>query len=42
MKLPRDGSGRELTKLPSRLGYRATRQTGSHIRLSTNTNGEPT
>ena len=31
MKLPRDLSGGELIR---RLGYEATRQTGSHIRLT--------
>jgi predicted RNA binding protein YcfA (HicA-like mRNA interferase family) len=35
MKLPRDLSGADLVKALGRLGYRATRQTGSHIRLST-------
>ncbi len=35
MKLPRDLSGSELAKALGRVGYRATRQTGSHIRLST-------
>lgn len=34
MKLPRDVSGSELAKALGRLGYRVTRQTGSHIRLS--------
>jgi predicted RNA binding protein YcfA (HicA-like mRNA interferase family) len=35
MKLPRDLSGHDLVKALGPLGYRATRQTGSHIRLST-------
>lgn len=35
MKLPRDLSGTELAKALSKLGYRVTRQTGSHIRLTT-------
>jgi predicted RNA binding protein YcfA (HicA-like mRNA interferase family) len=35
MKLPRDLSGSDLVKALGRLGYRVTRQTGSHIRLST-------
>ena len=34
MKLPRDLTGAELVKALSRLGYRVTRQTGSHIRLT--------
>jgi predicted RNA binding protein YcfA (HicA-like mRNA interferase family) len=34
MRLPRDVSGGELVKLLGRLGYRVTRQTGSHIRLT--------
>jgi len=39
MKLPRDVSGADLVKSLKRLGYVETRQTGSHIRLST-TEGE--
>jgi predicted RNA binding protein YcfA (HicA-like mRNA interferase family) len=34
MKLPRDVSGAQLVKALARLGYRTTRQTGSHIRLT--------
>ena len=34
MKLPRDVSGARLVKALAVLGYRATRQTGSHIRLT--------
>lgn len=34
MKLPRDLGGAELAKALGRLGYRSTRQTGSHIRLT--------
>ena len=34
MKLPRDLSGAELAKALQRLGYRVTRQTGSHMRLT--------
>jgi len=34
VKLPRDLSGTELAKALSHLGYRVTRQTGSHIRLT--------
>jgi predicted RNA binding protein YcfA (HicA-like mRNA interferase family) len=37
MKLPRDVSGRQLVKSLSALGYRVTRQTGSHIRLTCET-----
>jgi predicted RNA binding protein YcfA (HicA-like mRNA interferase family) len=36
MKLPRDVSGADLAKRLERLGYAVTRQTGSHLRLSTN------
>jgi len=34
MRLPRDLSGTQLVKALNLLGYQATRQTGSHIRLS--------
>jgi len=34
MRLPRDVSGAELTTRLERLGYSATRQTGSHMRLT--------
>ena len=34
MKLPRDLSGAELAKALSKVGYRVTRQSGSHIRLT--------
>lgn len=34
MKLPRDLSGVELAKALEKIGYRPTRQTGSHIRLT--------
>ena len=37
MKLPRDLSGADLVKALGRVGYRVTRQTGSHIRLTTDT-----
>ncbi|MDJ0574420.1 MAG: type II toxin-antitoxin system HicA family toxin [Xenococcaceae cyanobacterium MO_234.B1] len=40
MKLPRDLSGEDLIKALSRLDYEMTRQTGSHIRLTTQRNGE--
>ena len=35
MRLPRDISGRELVRALESLGYRVTRQSGSHIRLTT-------
>ena len=34
MKLPRDLSGTDLAKALAKAGYRITRQTGSHIRLT--------
>lgn len=34
MRLPRDLSGADLAKALGRVGYRATRQTGSHMRLT--------
>ena len=34
MKTPRDLSGVELAKALSGIGYRVTRQTGSHLRLT--------
>jgi len=40
MRLPRDISGDDLAKSLRRLGYEPTRQSGSHIRLTTSTNGE--
>jgi predicted RNA binding protein YcfA (HicA-like mRNA interferase family) len=40
VKLPRDLSGQELVKALERLGYEVSRQTGSHIRLTTLHNGE--
>ena len=40
MKLPRDLSGSDLAKALRRLGYQATRQTGSHLRLTTIESGE--
>ena len=40
MKLPRDISGTQLIKNLKPLGYTVTRQTGSHIRLSTDQNGQ--
>jgi len=35
MKLPRDLGGEELAKILGKYGYQITRQTGSHIRLTT-------
>jgi predicted RNA binding protein YcfA (HicA-like mRNA interferase family) len=40
MRLPRDVSGRDLAKALAKLGYKTTRQTGSHIRLTTQQHGE--
>ncbi len=40
MKLPRDISGKDLIKALSCLDYEVTRQTGSHIRLTSQRNGE--
>jgi len=40
MRLPRDISGQELAVLLGRYGYEVTRQTGSHMRLTTTQGGE--
>lgn len=40
MKLPRDLNGRELAKALRMFGYEVSRQTGSHIRVTTHLNGE--
>ncbi len=40
MKLPRDLSGSDLSKLLRRYGYEATRQVGSHIRLTSSIRGK--
>ncbi|MDJ0580714.1 type II toxin-antitoxin system HicA family toxin [Crocosphaera sp.] len=40
MKLPRDLSGQDLVKNLKKLGYKVTHQTGSHIRLTTEQQGE--
>lgn len=40
MKLPRDVSGQQLQRALRRLGYEAVRQRGSHVRLTTQVNGE--
>jgi predicted RNA binding protein YcfA (HicA-like mRNA interferase family) len=39
MKLPRDMGGEELAALLGRYGYRITRQTGSHMRLTSTSKG---
>lgn len=40
MRLPRDLSGADMVKLLEHFSYRVTRQTGSHLRLSRQSNGE--
>jgi len=40
MKTPRDLSGAELAKALRKLGYVITRQTGSHLRVTTQEGGE--
>ena len=40
MRLPRDVRGTDLERALGRLGYRATRQRGSHVRVTTQVNGE--
>ncbi len=40
MKFPRDLSGRELVHALGSLGYKVTRQSGSHLRLTTEEHGE--
>jgi predicted RNA binding protein YcfA (HicA-like mRNA interferase family) len=40
LRLPRDVSGDDLARALADLGYRATRQTGSHLRLTTLEGGE--
>ncbi|HNK67163.1 MAG TPA: type II toxin-antitoxin system HicA family toxin [Flavobacteriales bacterium] len=39
MRLPRTLSGKELIAALGKLGYTVTRQSGSHIRLTTDVNG---
>jgi predicted RNA binding protein YcfA (HicA-like mRNA interferase family) len=39
MKLPRDVGGRDLAALLARYGYEITRQTGSHLRLTSSAGG---
>lgn len=40
MRLPRDLSGHALAKALETLGYQITRQTGSHLRLTTEERGQ--
>jgi predicted RNA binding protein YcfA (HicA-like mRNA interferase family) len=40
MKTPRDISGVDLAKALRKLGYTVTRQTGSHLRVTTQEHGE--
>jgi len=40
MKLPRNVSGAKLQASLRRLGYEAVRQRGSHVRITTQRNGE--
>jgi len=40
MRIPRDLGGEELARLLRRYGYEITRQTGSHLRLTTIVKGE--
>jgi predicted RNA binding protein YcfA (HicA-like mRNA interferase family) len=39
LKLPRDISGSELAKMLGRYGYESSRQTGSHLRLTSTARG---
>jgi predicted RNA binding protein YcfA (HicA-like mRNA interferase family) len=41
VRLPRDLSGVELAHALKRFGYQVTRQTGSHMRLSSHFKGNP-
>jgi len=40
VRLPRDLTGRDLAAALARFGYQISRQTGSHIRLTTTVHGE--
>ena len=40
MKLPRNLNAKDLIKSAEKLGYVATRQVGSHIRMTTQQNGQ--
>ena len=39
MKVPRDLGGEDLARLLGQFGYRITRQTGSHLRLTSTSKG---
>ncbi|MCB0767320.1 MAG: type II toxin-antitoxin system HicA family toxin [Flavobacteriales bacterium] len=39
MRIPRDLTGKELIRALAKLGYEVTRQSGSHMRLTTSRNG---
>lgn len=39
MKLPRNVNGDELARLLGKYGYKTTRQTGSHMRLTSSSKG---
>lgn len=39
MRLPRDVSGSDLVKALRKFGYETSRQSGSHTRITTETNG---
>lgn len=40
MRIPRDVSSKDIIRVLSAFGYEVTRQTGSHIRLTTSRAGE--
>ncbi|MCC6298032.1 MAG: type II toxin-antitoxin system HicA family toxin [Anaerolineales bacterium] len=40
MRIPRDVGGEELARLLKKYGYEVTRQAGSHMRLTTQQEGE--
>jgi predicted RNA binding protein YcfA (HicA-like mRNA interferase family) len=40
MKVPRDLSGKDLAAALNKVGYQVTRQKSSHIRLTTERNGQ--
>ena len=40
MRLPRDLTGADLVRRLARFGYAVTRQTGSHVRLTSHQRGE--
>jgi predicted RNA binding protein YcfA (HicA-like mRNA interferase family) len=40
MRIPRDLSGSDLVRALATLGYAVTRQTGSHVRLTTGDRGQ--